>query len=245
MDDAVHPARWPTGCAPTVPGWPAAARSASSGSPAATPTSPTGSPTPPGSRWALRRPPTGMVLATAHDMSREWRFITALAPTPVPVARPVAYCADAGGDRRRVLPDGVRRRRRARRRGGRAPAGPGRAAAHRRAGRGRRAGRAARRRPGRGRAWATCAAPAATCERQLRRWHRQVHESAVPDLSAVDAAHERLVRRAAALPPAEVADRARRLPAGQPGRRRRTAGYARCSTGSWPRSATRSPTWAG
>src|SRR5688572_13480292 len=47
-----------------------------------------------GGAWALRRPPTGMVLATAHDMSREWRFISALAPTPVPVAEPVAFCAD-------------------------------------------------------------------------------------------------------------------------------------------------------
>ena len=40
---------------------------------------------------ALRRPPTGGVLSTAHDMSREWRFLTALAPTPVPVPRPLAY----------------------------------------------------------------------------------------------------------------------------------------------------------
>jgi aminoglycoside phosphotransferase (APT) family kinase protein len=46
--------------------------------------------------------------------------------------------------------------------------------------------------------------PGGYLQRQLRRWHRQVHESAVPDLSVVDAAHERLVRRADALPPAEV-----------------------------------------
>jgi aminoglycoside phosphotransferase (APT) family kinase protein len=43
---------------------------------------------------ALRRPPTGGVLATAHDMSREWRFISAMAPTAVPVAAPLAYCDD-------------------------------------------------------------------------------------------------------------------------------------------------------
>ena len=49
-----------------------------------------------GARYALRRPPTGGVLATAHDMSREWRFISAMAPTAVPVAVPLAYCADAG-----------------------------------------------------------------------------------------------------------------------------------------------------
>jgi len=48
-----------------------------------------------GALYALRRPPTGGVLATAHDMSREWRFISAMAPTAVPVAVPLAYCADA------------------------------------------------------------------------------------------------------------------------------------------------------
>jgi aminoglycoside phosphotransferase (APT) family kinase protein len=47
-----------------------------------------------GQAYALRRPPTGGVLSTAHDMSREWRFISALAPTAVPVAPPLAYCAD-------------------------------------------------------------------------------------------------------------------------------------------------------
>jgi aminoglycoside phosphotransferase (APT) family kinase protein len=35
----------------------------------------------------LRRPPLGHVLPTAHDMAREHRVQTALAPTPVPVAR--------------------------------------------------------------------------------------------------------------------------------------------------------------
>ncbi|MGY1843689.1 phosphotransferase family protein [Modestobacter sp. SYSU DS0875] len=37
----------------------------------------------------LRRPPTGAVLATAHDMAREHRVISALAGTPVPVPRTV------------------------------------------------------------------------------------------------------------------------------------------------------------
>ena len=32
-----------------------------------------------GASYALRRPPTGGVLSTAHDVSREWRFISALA----------------------------------------------------------------------------------------------------------------------------------------------------------------------
>ena len=46
------------------------------------------------STWALRRPPLGHVLPTAHDMGREFRVISALAPTQVPVAHPVAYCSD-------------------------------------------------------------------------------------------------------------------------------------------------------
>ncbi|MEV0378787.1 phosphotransferase family protein [Nonomuraea sp. NPDC050643] len=45
-------------------------------------------------RVVLRRPPLGHVLPTAHDMRREWRVISALAPTPVPVPEPVAFCAD-------------------------------------------------------------------------------------------------------------------------------------------------------
>ncbi|HVU74516.1 MAG TPA: phosphotransferase family protein [Mycobacteriales bacterium] len=48
-----------------------------------------------GATWVLRRPPTGHVLATAHDMGREWRFISAFHPTPVPVPEPVALCEDA------------------------------------------------------------------------------------------------------------------------------------------------------
>lgn len=40
-------------------------------------------------RWVLRRPPLGHVLATAHDMSREYRVLRALHPTDVPVPRPV------------------------------------------------------------------------------------------------------------------------------------------------------------
>ncbi|KAA9151851.1 phosphotransferase family protein [Amycolatopsis acidicola] len=40
-------------------------------------------------RWVLRRPPLGHVLATAHDMDREYRMLSALHPTEVPVPRPV------------------------------------------------------------------------------------------------------------------------------------------------------------
>jgi aminoglycoside phosphotransferase (APT) family kinase protein len=44
--------------------------------------------------WVLRRPPLGQVLATAHDMGREHRIISALAPTDVPVAPVVGLCTD-------------------------------------------------------------------------------------------------------------------------------------------------------
>ncbi|MER6300456.1 phosphotransferase family protein [Kitasatospora sp. NPDC001539] len=37
------------------------------------------------SRWVLRRPPLGHVLATAHDMGREYRVMSALRTTGVPV----------------------------------------------------------------------------------------------------------------------------------------------------------------
>src|SRR3954470_22393050 len=38
-----------------------------------------------GGAFALRRPPLKQVLATAHDMGREHRIISALVPTDVPV----------------------------------------------------------------------------------------------------------------------------------------------------------------
>ncbi|WP_327151980.1 phosphotransferase family protein [Nocardia sp. NBC_01329] len=40
-------------------------------------------------RWVLRRPPLGHVLATAHDMTREYRVLRALHPTDVPVPKPL------------------------------------------------------------------------------------------------------------------------------------------------------------
>ena len=45
-------------------------------------------------KWVVRRPPLGHVLATAHDMRREHRVISALHPTSVPVPEPVLLCAD-------------------------------------------------------------------------------------------------------------------------------------------------------
>jgi aminoglycoside phosphotransferase (APT) family kinase protein len=47
-----------------------------------------------GRAWALRRPPTGNVLATAHDMTREHRVMSALHPTPVPVPEMIGLCED-------------------------------------------------------------------------------------------------------------------------------------------------------
>ncbi len=40
----------------------------------------------------IRRPPMGELLPKAHDMAREWSCISALWPTPVPVAEPLAFC---------------------------------------------------------------------------------------------------------------------------------------------------------
>jgi aminoglycoside phosphotransferase (APT) family kinase protein len=43
----------------------------------------------------LRRPPLGHVLPTAHDMAREYRVLSALRDTDIPVPAPVAFCPDA------------------------------------------------------------------------------------------------------------------------------------------------------
>jgi aminoglycoside phosphotransferase (APT) family kinase protein len=47
-----------------------------------------------GVKRVIRRPPLGQLLPKAHDMSREWALLCALAPTPVPVAAPLAFCED-------------------------------------------------------------------------------------------------------------------------------------------------------
>ncbi|MFI5626879.1 phosphotransferase family protein [Nocardioides sp. NPDC051685] len=44
--------------------------------------------------WIVRRPPLGHVLATAHDMKREFTVITALRDTDVPVPHTFAFCDD-------------------------------------------------------------------------------------------------------------------------------------------------------
>ncbi len=47
-----------------------------------------------GRAFALRRPPVSHVLPTAHDMAREYRVITALGPTDVPVPQTFGLCED-------------------------------------------------------------------------------------------------------------------------------------------------------
>src|SRR5262249_51575621 len=42
----------------------------------------------------LRRPPLSHVLASAHDMGREHKIISALWPTPVPVPQALGFCPD-------------------------------------------------------------------------------------------------------------------------------------------------------
>jgi aminoglycoside phosphotransferase (APT) family kinase protein len=146
-----------------------------------------------GNPWALRRPPLGGVLATAHDMGREWRFIAALDPTPVPVPQAVAFCSDQdviGADFYVMgFVDGV------------VPGDPEAGAAM-----------PVESRHAAGLACADVLAElhrvdpeqvglgdlrrsGSYLERQLRRWHRQVHASAVEDLSVIDAVHEKLVAR--------------------------------------------------
>jgi aminoglycoside phosphotransferase (APT) family kinase protein len=47
-----------------------------------------------GHAWALRRPPLGKRLGSAHDMGREHRVIAALQDTPVPVPPVIGLCED-------------------------------------------------------------------------------------------------------------------------------------------------------
>lgn len=47
-----------------------------------------------GRQLVLRRPPMGHVLQSAHDVAREHRLISALAPTPLPVPQALALCEE-------------------------------------------------------------------------------------------------------------------------------------------------------
>lgn len=44
--------------------------------------------------WVLRRPPFGSKVKTAHDMGREYRILSRLAPSYPKVPRPVLFCED-------------------------------------------------------------------------------------------------------------------------------------------------------
>jgi aminoglycoside phosphotransferase (APT) family kinase protein len=50
----------------------------------------------PAEEWVLRRPPRGPLLPTAHDVSREYRVLSALIGSDVPVPAPLLFCADVG-----------------------------------------------------------------------------------------------------------------------------------------------------
>ena len=45
-------------------------------------------------QYVLRRKPQGTLLASAHAVDREFKVLSALAPTNVPVPTPVALCED-------------------------------------------------------------------------------------------------------------------------------------------------------
>jgi aminoglycoside phosphotransferase (APT) family kinase protein len=47
-----------------------------------------------GNRYVLRRPPTGHLLPTAHDMSREHKIISAMGPAGVPAPPAMGLCTD-------------------------------------------------------------------------------------------------------------------------------------------------------
>lgn len=44
--------------------------------------------------WILRRPPAGAVMASAHDVGREYRIMQGLVSTDIPVPRPIVHCDD-------------------------------------------------------------------------------------------------------------------------------------------------------
>ena len=46
-------------------------------------------------QWVLRRPPRGSLLPTAHDVAREYRVLSALSQTNLPVPRTILLCDDS------------------------------------------------------------------------------------------------------------------------------------------------------
>jgi aminoglycoside phosphotransferase (APT) family kinase protein len=155
-----------------------------------------------GSAWVLRRPPLGQVLATAHDMGREHRVMSALEPTDVPVPTMVGLCTDieVNGAPFYVMDfvDGIVARDRAAAEqlsdDQRATAGADVADVLARI---------------------HAVDPAAVglgdlgrtegyVERQLRRWYRQWNDSKTRELAAVDQVHEALAARVPSQGPATI-----------------------------------------
>ncbi len=63
-----------------------------------------------GDEYVVRRPPLGHVLSTAHDMAREFRVISALFQSPVPVPQTVALSEDPSFYVMRFVPGAIYRR---------------------------------------------------------------------------------------------------------------------------------------
>ena len=168
--------------------------------------------------WIVRRPPLGHVLATAHDMAREYRVISALQDTGVPVPRTYALCTDPVviGAPFYVM-ERVRGHAVPPRRGARAA----RAGTHPRDLRaaGRHARRPARGRPGRRRPGRLRPPRGLPRRARCAAGSKQLDASYSRDLPAADELHALLDADV----PAEsrARHRARRLPARQPARRRR------------------------
>ncbi len=49
-----------------------------------------------GQRYVLRRPPAGTLVASAHDVGREYRIISSLGDSALPLPQTVAECSDPG-----------------------------------------------------------------------------------------------------------------------------------------------------
>ena len=147
-----------------------------------------------GRRLVLRRPPLGHVLESAHDMGREFRIISALGLTDVPVPPAFGFCADVAINGAPFyimgMVDGVVLNGRA---DGLALAPDSRLTAarsiistlvslHRVDPDAVGLGELSRRRDG-------------YIERQLRRWHKQFHDAKTRDLPIIDEVHETLSAR--------------------------------------------------
>ena len=187
-------------------------------------------------------PRSGHVLATAHDMGREHRVISALHRHRVPVPRHGAAVRGRRGDRRAVLRHGVRGRARRTAPGDQLAAlGPARTRTVA-LGLVDTLGRAARGGPRGASGSPTSAAPRASSTGSCAAGASSSTPPAAASCPAIDELHAALGRALPAVRPGR--DRARRLPARQRARRTTTTRSPRSWTGRCPRSATRSPTSA-